>query len=1177
MKRDLLAFVFVLLGTGLLFWGTVSVWRMGEVVRSTETRRISRELATAQAALHRFVEDRLFLLEARVEGRAAGALVADGDLSSERWKSAFPWPRGHHEVRVMAPETAGSSEPTGEKRMATDLRKHLMRISRTGRAGVALVADELGQGRWLFGVPVRQEGRTVLVGVVTPFSVVEVLGEGEPGLWRRVRFEGKRFGESPVDPEGWIRREALTTGGFAVDIGIRKQTVAGLIRMMASPIAGIATGAVLIGLVFGFLGVRRFVRPYGILAQRLEEVQQRLDRARERGERHESELRQLGERTRMLQESEARMQAMVATAPVGILTLSADGRIQSANPVMEALFGHGADGLVGAYLSLLMAEREWKRFGGRSGGMGIDMMAMVGGGQEVAGVRKDGSDLPMHLVVGHVRFESQEWFTAIISDQSLARSNESDRRFKAFALEHASDAIMWFDEGGMVAYANAAAMGLLGYGEGDFLGSNLFDFVSGFHADRWPHQWEQLVQAGGGMFRTSLIPRNGRRIPVDLTLRVLEYEGMRYGFLNARDISERIRQEAALRKLSFVASRTDNAVIITDTESRVEWVNDGFTRMTGFSLAEVRGQAPAYLLNGPETDPETIGRIRTALAEEIPFSGELPGYRKDGSPFWLQLALNPVFDDARRLVCYIAIESDVTERKAQEAELEDARRRAESASRTKSEFLAGMSHEIRTPLNTMIGMSDLLRETRLDSDQQRYVDLFEASGNALLSLINDILDVSKIEAGHLELENIPFDVRTLAREIEEMFRFRVAEKGLHLDTVCPPDVPGAVMGDPARIRQVLVNLVGNAIKFTDSGGVTLMIRKTGPHTSPLLSVSVADTGIGISEEKLSQIFEPFTQADASMNRRFGGTGLGLTISRRLVGLMDGEIRAESRPGKGSTFSFDIPLVEGELPEREEDSGAEPIRLPSARILLVDDFPDNRFVIRSYLKESGVFIQEVENGREALAAAFREDWDLVLMDMQMPEMDGLSALRALRAKEAEEGRKRTPILMVTAHALESEERICREAGADAYLTKPLKKKRLLEALRQHLGVERERFGTKGDPAALEKLEARVRKAMSILDAEIVARAPLFLSRRMADFHRLTRALEAGDFAECQRIAHDFKGLGGSYGFEDLSEAGAAVETASRSEDRAVLAPVVDALGLLLERLVALFPDGESIDT
>ena len=394
----------------------------------------------------------------------------------------------------------------------------------------------------------------------------------------------------------------------------------------------------------------------------------------------------------------------------------------------------------------------------------------------------------------------------------------------------------------------------------------------------------------------------------------------------------------------------------------------------------------------------------------------------------------------------LRLEEQVAERNRVNGELRVAKDKAEEAARLKSQFLANMSHEIRTPMNGVVGMLSLVLERCTDQEEREQLTVAQTAAQSLVSLLNDILDLSKIEAGRMTVEAIDFDLREVVHSALQMFEILVLDKRLELRLECDAECPGRVRGDPVRLRQVLINLVGNAVKFTSQGGISLDIT---PSASGRLRFAVNDTGIGIAPGQRVAIFDAFTQADGSHTRRFGGTGLGLTITRRLVNLMGGDLQVDSSPGHGSCFFFDLPLAAGTEPgtSANQPSPVPPLSLPKLRVLVAEDNAINQKVIGSMLRRHGWVVTLASNGKEACDCFSRDSFDLVLMDVQMPEMDGLAASRWIRERQSERqsAEEPIPIVALTAHASQAQHQQCLAAGMNAVITKPVNLPSLLDGI------------------------------------------------------------------------------------------------------------------------------------
>lgn len=484
----------------------------------------------------------------------------------------------------------------------------------------------------------------------------------------------------------------------------------------------------------------------------------------------------------------------------------------------------------------------------------------------------------------------------------------------------------------------------------------------------------------------------------------------------------------------------------------------GWNTMLGYRAGELPTDPDTILrIMHPDDQAQYLETTRRYLTEKRTglYYSEQRLRGPDGGYRWISSKGRVVeYDRQGRAVRAIGVSHDISVRKVYEQAMEKAKLAAEAASRAKGDFLANMSHEIRTPLNGVIGMTELCLETRLDGMQRKYLEMAHTSAKSLLLVINDVLDFSKIEANKIEIERVPFDLRGLVRDATAPLALQAQEKSLVLDVRLPPACidPSredyVVIGDPGRLGQVLINLVGNAIKFTRAGRVDVSIAQTGQADAPW-RFEVRDTGIGVAPDRLSSIFESFSQADTSIARNFGGTGLGLTISARLVELMGGRLQVESGQGVGTRFWFDLALEpahgssDGSGGETGYSTdGAEAASIPRRlNVLVAEDHPINQLVARKALEKHGCVVTMAGNGEEAIRRFERGHFDMVFMDIQMPELDGFGATLRIRALEAERGLPRTPIIAMTAHAMAGYADLCRAGDMDGYVSKPLDHARL----------------------------------------------------------------------------------------------------------------------------------------
>ena len=511
------------------------------------------------------------------------------------------------------------------------------------------------------------------------------------------------------------------------------------------------------------------------------------------------------------------------------------------------------------------------------------------------------------------------------------------------------------------------------------------------------------------------------------------------------DITARKRAEEKLRLLSRAIEQCPASIVITDPQGCIEYVNPKFTDVTGYTLEEVHGKTPR-ILKGGLTPPEEYTQLWQTIASGREWQGVFCNRRKDGSLFWEAASISPVTDPNGRTTHFVAVKEDITSLKRASEELRQAKEAAEAASRAKSEFLANMSHEIRTPMNGVIGMTGLLLDTDLTSEQHEYAETIRTSGETLLTLINDVLDFSKIEAGHLELEMLDFDLREVVEDTAEILALRAQQKRLEFVCMIEPHVPALLQGDPGRLRQILINLAGNAIKFTAQGEVAIHVSlESQSDSQAMLYFEIVDTGIGIPADKLDRLFSVFTQVDASTTRKFGGTGLGLSISKRLVEIMGGCIGVESQEGLGSKFWFKIVLGK---PSAEARLGWKPAGdLAGKRVLVVDDNATNRRLVTVLLRSWGCEFEEAADGQAALerlqaSVAAAQPFDMALLDMHMPGMDGEELGRRIKADPA---LAPVPLVMLTSLCERGEAARLKEIGFASYLTKPLRQTQLYQCL------------------------------------------------------------------------------------------------------------------------------------
>ncbi len=802
-------------------------------------------------------------------------------------------------------------------------------------------------------------------------------------------------------------------------------------------------------------------------------------------------------------------------------------------------------------------------------------------------------------------------------------------------LAHLDDPVIVTDRHGTVTYINAAGADLLERTAAAVTGRNLWDvapeLVSFFHRPLARVRRRGIRERLEGFYAPAARWFRADAFPLP--------DGVGMGAaLHLSDITAARRhadtlRESEERNKAMVDQAVDAIITITD-RGIIHSVNPACLKLFGYTAEEMVGRNVHMLLpthyrqhhdelmhtNLRNGDYTVVGRQREVVARH-----------KNGGEVLIEMGVSEVRVNNRCF--YTGVIRDITERKrAQQAlvdanfyleqrvadrtqELEAARRRAEDAAQAKADFLAMMSHEIRTPMNGVLGMVRLLLDTPLDAQQRDYADTVLSSGEALLAILNDVLDMSKLEAGRVTLERVDYDLPRLVRGVVALLSARAGEKGLSLTTALARNVPAWVCGDPARIRQVLLNLVSNAIKFTPAGSITVTVSledggsgNGGGGCGPMLAFAVTDTGIGIADDAMPHLFTEFFQADSSITRRFGGTGLGLAICKRLVSLMGGTIHADSRLGEGSRFRFTVPLAAAASPAidtpraaplAEADAG---VRLPPLAVLLAEDNPVNQKVAVALLGRAGHRVTIAADGEQAVDLAARQRFDVVLMDMQMPRLDGLEATRRIRALPDPPAPQQTPasvpIIALTANArtgggADDDDARCRAAGMTDYVSKPIVPESLHAALFRQcstLGQPSPPAGSSTPvlpavPAGADALgKGLLGSGLPVLDpgpltalSEVLGEGDLI--QLVAAFIQDARAkyaaaMQDSDPAAARCAAHDLKSTSATLGLESLRALAEGIEHAlqdGRGEAAATLRTALPArLTLALGALAARFP-------
>ena len=791
-----------------------------------------------------------------------------------------------------------------------------------------------------------------------------------------------------------------------------------------------------------------------------------------------------------------------------------------------------------------------------------------------------------------------------------------DRDFITAVLATCGAVVVVFDVEGRFVYANRALERVLGYSLDELKGQVFFDVVvSPDSRERSRRRLENgFCARAASAFENEWITKSGERRRISFSnVPLLDEQGeVLYYIATGIDITDRYQVEQELlrseTRFRSIWEASSEPMFLAGTGGAIVQANAAFANLAGLDIAALEGMQLTALLDPEER--ETLreyyrARFASPVKEHL-FERELHFVQGSSGIFEISVTRVEIPGQPSQMLCILR---DVTAQKRSAEELARAKEAAEAANRelisanrsleetsrlaremadraealsaAKSDFLANMTHEVRTPLNGILGMTGLALETELQPDQREYLELVKSSAEALLSLVSDVLDFSKYEAGKLGLDSVEFSVRTLLREVLRPLALRASVSGLAFDAEVDETVPDRLLGDPMRIGQVLRNLVGNAIKFTNAGKVGVLVHAESMEGSRVtLSFSIADTGIGIPPEMHRAIFEPFTQADGSTTRKYGGTGLGLSISAGIVELMDGKIWVESDPGKGSTFYFTVTL---ELSAKASHAlhppahAGQPAPRRKMKILVAEDNSVNQRLAARLLEREGHSVTIAGSGQEAVDLFEQKPFDLILMDVQMPGLDGLQATTRIREKERATGH-RVPIVAMTAQAAESDRLRCLDSGMDAYVTKPVHVPALLKMI-ESVGAGGNSMNTDlaGEGAQVEAQLRQLDESLALSrvggDVDLLKEViGLFLDDYPGTFEKIKSAVAASDATALEHHAHSLKGSVSTFGAGRAFEAAFELEKQGRNKD---LRGAREGVLQLEQALAALRPELQSL--
>ncbi|MFG0721438.1 PAS domain S-box protein [Pseudomonas sp. GLN_6] len=876
-----------------------------------------------------------------------------------------------------------------------------------------------------------------------------------------------------------------------------------------------------------------------------------------------------------LQASEQHLRSIFDTALDSILTIDHTGTIRSANRAAARLLGWQPHELVGLSMRCLLSEQDGNLYEVylRSY-LNSGKVMLSGAEQELHCIARDGQKKPVRLSVGVTRAGNHPLFVVFVNDisqriQMEQALRESEQQYRSLISNIPGVSFRCLlDSDWTMLFISDAVQPLTGWSADDFI-SQRQSIAALYHPDDLQPVAEQ-VQAAIDQRRNytieyRLFDRDGKEHWIwESGSAVCDEQGIpRWIDGVLLDQTEtKLRNAEYEGKVNAISKAM--AMVEFDLQGHVLAINDNALDLFGYQRAEVIGQHHRLFCDPLYADSDDYREFWAALGNGQFSAGEYRRIARGGREVWIQATYNPILDTDGKPFKVVKLATDLTPRRLMEQETRAARDRAEAAAAARSSFLANMSHEIRTPMNAIIGFTELLIGTPLADDQRRHLQTVQQASRSLLGLLNDILDTAKLDRGAIELEDLDFSLRELCEQVCATQRLAAENKGLALQLEYPAQLPEFYRGDSLRLQQVLTNLLGNAVKFTAQGRVCLHVQGE-PGAIRLI---VEDTGIGIAADRLEKIFEPFAQADASMSRRFGGTGLGTTISRQLVELMGGRLRVESSLGEGSRFIVELPLRAGQRLVQQTHQVLP--QLASLNILAADDVPQNLELLQLNLQRLGHQVTCVADGQAAVEAFTHGTFDLILMDVQMPLVDGLEASRRIRALEATQQRAPIPIIALTASVLDQDRQAALDAGMNGFASKPLDLPALLAEMARLLGVAQGHGGAENTAAAKTGL-FDWQRGTSLWGGPVQMSQAIqrFLSEQGALVEQLNSMLEKNDWDTGRSLAHRFRGAAANLALTHLSGLGLNIEQAFNQREglhlRSLLQELSRALAAVAEAL------------